>query len=297
MGRGKGRAFSNWNKDPFNISAFENNAAYTEYFLKLMDIAINRFKWNGLPDTVDERYLEMMLVQQGSAIFFYDEIFGYMGLGTAYQGNLDYYGVPEERQAIAANGDPFKTMDSTNSVLIFNNRLRTADSPLLYIYANRLWEIQREIETNTKQQKFTQVVICDEEERISMSNLMMKWQGNQPLVFGKKGINMDAFQTLNFNTPFVAEQLYNIKNSIYNEALTSLGIFNASNTNKRERLVSTEASSMNGAIERTRQSYLNARQQAAEQINRLFGLNVSVEFETDIPLSLDKPDETEGEEE
>lgn len=282
--KGKYSNFSRWNADPFNQTAFENNAAYTEYFLKILDIALNRFKWHGLPPSVDERYFEMMLTTQGSAIFFNDLNMGYLTLGAAYESNLNYYGVPTQRQAIAANGKPFINLDEKNSVLVFNNRLRTADSPIIYIYANRLWELQRQIETNAQMQKFTNIIVCSQEERLSMEQLMMKWKGNQPIVYATKGLNMDNFKTLNFETPFVANQILEIKQAIYNEALTSLGVFNSYN-NKRERLTSTESISMNGAIELTRQSYLNARQKAAEEINAMFGLNISVEFNTDILLA------------
>lgn len=283
--KGNGQLFKRWNNDPFNQTAFENNAAYTEYFLKILDIAINRFKWHNLPESVDERYLELMLITQGSAVFFEDSDLGFVALGASYQGDLDYYGIPKERQAIAANGKPFLSLDMTNSVLVFNNRLRTADSPIIYIYANRLWEIQRSIETNAAMQKFSNIVLCSQEERLSFQNVMKEWQGNQPLIFASNALNMDAFKTINFDTPFVAKDLLDIKNAIYSEALTALGVYNSGGVEKRERMITGEVMAMNGAIELTRQSYLNARQQACDEINRIFGLNLSVEFNSNISLA------------
>ena len=136
--------------DGFLSSGVKNKAAYNEYFLRLVDLAINRFKYTGMPDSVDVRYLELMLCLYGNAIFFKDEYKGFMGLGTSYQGWLNDYGVPRERQAIAANGQPFINLNETNSVLMFNNRLRTPDLYIITIYSNRLWDIQRSIDTNTK---------------------------------------------------------------------------------------------------------------------------------------------------
>lgn len=275
----------------FRSSAGQNKNAFNEYYLRLVDMAINRFKWYGLPDSVDERYLELMLCLYGNAVFFKDETKGFMALGTSYQGYLDDYGVPKQRQAIAANGEPFINLDEGNSVLIFNNRLRTPDTPIINIYAQRLWDLQSSVDSNTKLQKFPVIVRCDDKERNTFVNLIKKYSGNELFLWTTKSLNTDNIQVLNLNIPYVADKLTMTKHEIFNEALTALGITNGI-TDKKERVIGDEITAGYGAVEMQRKSGINARKQACEKINRMFPeLNISVEFDSDIPIYPEKPEE------
>lgn len=283
--------------DGFLSSGVKNKAAYNEYFLRLVDLAINRFKYTGMPDSVDVRYLELMLCLYGNAIFFKDEYKGFMGLGTSYQGWLNDYGVPRERQAIAANGQPFINLNETNSVLMFNNRLRTPDLYLITLYSERLWDIQRSIDTNTHLQKFPVLVRCDEKERMTYQNLMKQYSGNEVFIWGTKNLEAGQVEAINLNVPFVANDLLKVKHDVFNEALTALGIVNGS-TDKRERLVADEARSTYGAVEMSRKSALNARKQACAEINRMWPeLNIDVEFDSEIPISVEAETAERGVEE
>ena len=77
--------------------------------------------------------------------------------------------------------------------------------------------------------------------------------------------------------PYVCDKLYTLKTQIWNEALTYLGISNVS-FQKRERLISDEVMRSMGGTMASRFSRLEARRQAAAQINKMFGLNISVDF-------------------
>ena len=57
-----------------------------------------------------------------------------------------------------------------------------------------------------------------------------------------------------------------------------LGVPNVS-IEKGERLIKDEVNQQNGGIFASRNSRLKARKQACEQINRLYGLNMSVEYD------------------
>ena len=66
------------------------------------------------------------------------------------------------------------------------------------------------------------------------------------------------------------------KRRIWNEAMTFLGVKN-NGAEKRERLVAEEADGSDD-VEAMRFVMLNARQQACNQINEMFGLDISVDF-------------------
>lgn len=67
-------------KTVFGDSALNNNFSWRFYFTRLMELAISTFEWENLPDTCDERYMELSLFNEGSAVFFKDEELGYLAL-------------------------------------------------------------------------------------------------------------------------------------------------------------------------------------------------------------------------
>ena len=58
---------------------------------------------------------------------------------------------------------------------------------------------------------------------------------------------------------------------------TEIGIPNA-NTEKKERMLSDEVNRMQGGVFASRYSATEARKQACIEINKMFGLNIDVEF-------------------
>jgi hypothetical protein len=62
---------------------------------------------------------------------------------------------------------------------------------------------------------------------------------------------------------------------ILNEVFTDFGINNA-NMDKRERMVANEVEANNEQVKASEDVLLKAREEACKNINRIFGLNISV---------------------
>lgn len=270
MGRAKRE---NWE------SALLNNRTYLQYYNRLLELAINMYEWKNLPETVDERFLELTLFSDGMAVFFRDDILGDLCLQCMIGGNLDVYRIPIERTAYATNGYQMR-LNNTNSVIIFNNYTHTNSMLDIEMFARRLYEIDRTIDVNVKAQKTPVLIRATENQRLTLKNLYMQYDGNEPFIFGDKNLDMDGVKALKTDAPYVADKLNILKRQIWNEALTYLGIEN-SNTEKKERLVSDEVTTNLGGVEAQRFCRLNARRQAAKQINKMFGLNIQVDFRQD----------------
>lgn len=257
-------------------SALLNNRTYLQYYYRLLELAINMYEWKNLPPSVDERFLELTLFSEGMAVFFRDEVLGELCLQCMIGGQLDVYRIPIERTAYATNGYQAR-LDGTNSVIIFNNYTHTNSMLDIEMYARRLYEIERTIDVNVKAQKTPLIIRATENQRLTIKNLYMQYDGNEPFIFGDKNLDMDGIKVLKTDAPYVADKLNILKRQIWNEALTYLGIEN-SNTEKKERLVSDEVTTNLGGVEAQRFCRLNARRQAAKKINEMFGLNISVDF-------------------
>lgn len=285
MGRGKK---AKWE------SALLNNRTYLQYYNRLLELAINMYEWKNLPDTVDERFLELTLFADGMAVYFRDEILGDLCLQTMIGGNLDVYRIPMERTAYAANGYQVR-LDPANSVIIFNNYTHTNSMLDIEMYARRLYNIERTIDVNVNAQKTPVMVIGSEAQRLTLKNLMMQYDGNEPFIYGDDKLNVNALGVLRLDAPYVADKLNILKRQIWNEALTYLGIEN-SNTEKKERLVTDEITSNLGGVEAQRFCRLNARRKAADQINAMFGTNITVGFREENKVKyFDKAEDEEKE--
>ena len=277
------RLTRNGNDREFWESAKFNNGTFFTYYNRLVELSVAMFKWNGLPDTVDPRYLELALYTDGHVVFFEDDILGHLALRCAVGGGFNVYNVPISRNVITSNGY-HRQLDINDSVLIYNNFLRQPSFPTVQEFACRLYGLDRTIDVNVNAQKTPIMIVTSERQRLTMQNVYMKYEGNQPVIFANDNVNPDALKVLQTGAPFVADKLYQLKTQIWNEALTYLGITNL-NISKRERLISDEVARYQGGTIACRMSRLKARQQAADQINKMFGLNISVEYDETVEES------------
>ena len=271
MGKIKDREF--WE------SASMNNFTFRQYYNRLTELSISMFEWINLPDTVDPRFLELALFGDGMAIFFEDEDIGYLALRTMIGGHLDVYNIPFYRTAYASNGYNRK-LDPDNSVIIFNNALRTNSRLDVEMYSKRLYNLDRAIDVNANAQKTPILIKCDEKQRLTLKNLYKQYDGNEPVIMGDDALNANSLTVLKTDAPYVADRLYQLKTQLWNEAMTYLGISNI-NVQKKERMISDEVMRNMGGTIASRYSRLNARRQACEQINRMFGLNIDCQFRED----------------
>lgn len=264
----------------FDESAILNNTNYQIYLDRLFELAISVFEWQNLPDTVDERFLEYVLNMDGKAVFFKDEEMGYLALQCAYAGGFDVYREPLKVRAYAVNGYN-RTMDNqTECVLIWNNKLRKSTMPVLMNYATQLWDLDRTCYVNLRAQKTPILVIAPEHDRLTMKNLYKEIDGNSPVIYGDKNLDYENIKAINTGAPFIADQVYSQKVQIWNEALSYLGI-SSINSAKKERMVTDEVIRNMGATVMSRYSRLDMRKRACEEINKLFGTDIWVEFKED----------------
>lgn len=271
MGRKKDRDF--WE------SAGMNTGTFRQYYNRLVELALSMFEWKNLPDTVDQRFLELCLFTDGQVVFFNDPDLGYLTLQNACNGNFNVYRIPVKRRAYAVNGYQ-RDLDDKNSVIIFNNYLHTNSQLDATMYARRLSELDRAIDVNANAQKTPVLIKCDETQKLIMQNLYMQYQGNMPFIFADKSLNTNALTVLKTDAPYVCDKLYTLKTQIWNEALTYLGISNI-NIQKKERLITDEVTRNQGGTIASRYSRLNARRDACKQINAMFGLDIWCDYRED----------------
>lgn len=299
--------------DPFMNNPVRNKQALTErmYIRVLTELSCNRFKWEGLPAEVDERFLELTLFRQSLAVFFKDtaEIVaankGNLGSrnvaatdrffamrGTGF-GNVNMYDNPTQFRVLG-NGHMERHLTARQCVPIWSNYLRVPDWDIVTLYAAKLAQVDRTIEINLDQMRLSYIMAVPENQRLSWTNIMRQHSEGQPIIWGTDAMDIESV-IQSFPMTIEKDQVLNlqlVKAKLWNECMTLLGINNA-NQDKKERLVSGEVDANNGQVMASRSVALTARRQAAEQINKMFKLNVRVEWNEDSGVPTSPGDLTE----
>lgn len=269
-------------KTNFDNSLADNMETYYYYIDRLTELSISMFEWVNLPDTVDERFMEMTLFQNGCAVFFKDDVLGELVLPVAINGGFNVYKIPLRRRAYSVNGYQNPDLDINNSVIIYNNMIRTNSIRPVKMYARRLWDLDRSIDVNARAQKTPVLLQGSEQQRLTLLNTYKEVDGNSPVIMADKDFDLrnGAISCINTEAPYVADKLYQLKTQIWNEALTYLGISNL-NIQKKERLVADEVVRNLGGTIASRYSRLESRRKAAEAINKMFGTEIEVNYRED----------------
>lgn len=264
----------------FHNTLMANGATYVQYYNRLMELSMAMFEWKNLPDTVDARYLELGLFSSGCMVFFKDDVIGELALNMTYQGGFDIYGEPTKRRAYSRYNQFQTTLDKDNSVIIWNNMLRTNSALDVQMFAYRLYNLDRIVDINANAQKTPVLITCDEKQKLTMKNLYLQYEGNYPVIFGDSNLDIKSLSVLKTDAPFVSDKIYDLKVKIWNEALTYLGISNI-NTTKKERMITDEVIRNQGGTIASRYSRLESRRIAVKKINKMFGLNITVDYRED----------------
>lgn len=266
----------------FYDSLFDALSYQSFYRDRLTDIALSCVKWKNLPEEIDPRFLEWCLFYDGMAIFFKDDITEkFVCIQVMPSGQFNMYRIPKERTAYAVNGYQNSDLNENNSVIIYNNLLRKPSVQDIEIYAKKLTNIDLTLNVNVNAQKTPIAIICDETQRLTFQQLYQNYAGNMPFIFGDKGLNLDNVKSINTQADYKGEELNKLKTDIWNEALTYLGVSNVQ-YQKKERINTEEINRSMGGAFASRRSRIKARQNAVEEINKMFGLSIDVDFEDEV---------------
>lgn len=253
-------------------------SAFADYFHRLKNLAVTMFKWENLPNSVNERYLEWALFIYGKAVFFEHPTRGFMCLNGVLEG-LNFYNDPLRIRPISPV-ESFSSIPADECVLIRNTPDMYPTFLTTVRYAKSLYDIDASIDVNVAAQKTPILILTDVKQKMSAQAMYQKYSGNTPVIYGMKGtFDPNSFQVLRTDAPFVAGQLQDIKITKYNEYLSFLGI--GMSDEKRERRITGEIEPFRQQANALANIGLSQRKHACKLINDLWGLNVDVRLATE----------------
>lgn len=250
------------------------------WVMKLTALALTRRTWEGLPEEIDERYLEKTLLTRGSAII-YSKDESPIAQAMSFESGFDAQENIPERSAWGADGTNENNLTDLDSVIIYDNSLRTPVYSELLQYARDLAKHDLEIMRNVHLQNSFFMLLVPREMKADGERLMRNMGMGVPGMLAADDEILKNIEPKTLSTgvaPLMAD-LNESKDHLYNEACAFLGIDYVP-FEKKERLVTAEAEMAGDIIERQREFFLFEAEKACERMHDVFGWNVSVKWNT-----------------
>ena len=281
----------------FTDTLLINDKTYMDYLNRFKKIALSVFEWVNLPESMNARWLERCLYYNGQACLLKDKKYGFINTNCSSAGKINIYGLPtdlqcysfeyQQKRQIYTGLTGIDGQEYKDAILVLNDWEGVPTAGTMDLFAYRLYEAERTCDVNVKAQKTPVMLVVDEKQRLLMENLYSQYDGNQPFIFGDKSqLSEEMLRSISTNAPVVFDKLTDYKKEIWNEALTFLGVNNLM-IEKKQRMITDEASSNNELINLNLMSFLAPRLEACRQFNELFGLTgtnkeISVRVRSDL---------------
>lgn len=257
---------------------------------RLYLVAMSVFEWKNLPPSIDPLFLERNLITHGSLVFFKDEDMKesltddsgvYWVMKYMFTQYRDVYGNPIQRRAYADHGVPYrKELNNKDSVIIYDNILRTQFDDIIYDFAKQLANVKAVIDSNLDKQKMPYLVAGTDELKDQLNTFFDQKSYNKEYFIIKPNMIdelKEALQVVPLNVDLIVDKLNDYYDALWNEFMIFVGI-GTNVSPKRERLVSSEVESVNEQSSVFAQARLKARKRACEQINLMFNLSIEVDY-------------------
>ena len=270
-----------------------NYDTFMNMYRRMAKIVLSMFTYENLPSSMDQRFLEKCLYEDGQASILYDKDKKLVvNTRCADNGEINQYELPTKincfsvnfrADRIVYNGIIEESLNKeTQAVLMLNDEERLPSWVYVFEYAERLADAQKTIDINVRAQRTPILILGSKKQKNSLENMYAQYDGYKPVIMGDEDyLSQDSIKAVNTGAPYVADKIQNLKKEIWNEFLGTFGINNI-NVEKKERLISAESDSNNEVTNYALKSYFDARKKAVKQINELFGTNIEVKINADL---------------
>ena len=268
--------------------------AYAEKWrVFLMKLALGRFEWINLPDSVSPRFLEKTLLMQSRGIFFIgrnedsleEEL---LATPVIPQGPPDLYDNWNSYKAQGGNGRIMPIPDG-EGVMIYDSMSRFSVWNTIEIAVNELTQVDMQQMANLRQQRELGMVSVPESSKQDATRVLTALEMNDEYIVVEeefeKTVKPGIFMT---GADYKQDKFHEDRTAKLNGIYLQLGIDHVP-FEKQAHMLETETEKSTDAVMRVRDDLLNARLEAIEEVNRRWGTKISVEWNSG--------DETESTEE
>ena len=261
--------------------------AYICYFLDRLQ---SMFKWSGLPDTIPQKWLESYLLVDGQcAVINTDK--GLFATNGGMGADPNEYYIPTKYivtnpwlpEGSSAGKQYIIDGDEKNAVLVRNDIYTVGLMPLLVKYCTQMVENDITMSIADIWARASVAMSAADDQTRESAELWLKRLrkgelgviGEAPFLAGNQNesLRTNPIGTVAGTLTDLIEYHQYLKAGLYNE----IGL-NSNYNMKREAIMSNETKLNDDALHPLIDTMLACRKEAAEEINKLFGTNISVEF-------------------
>lgn len=277
-----------------NMHVYRTQLIQRMYVRLLVEMATGRFKWEGVPEYIDQRFIEMELFRSALVVFHLHKPTGKFIVSKATpEGTPNIYDNPTSFR-VYGNGTTYlnTSVRRKYAVPIWANHLRQPDSDIVQVYAHKLANLERTIEINVNNARQPKLLTGTQNQKLSLLNIARQYDEGAPVIQVSNQFNAgEMLQTLDLSVhPDTVEKLDILQTRIWSRCMGLLGIDNA-NQDKKERLVASEVDANAQQVHAIKRMNLNERERACDRINKKFSLNIGVSYWVDEePQSVAGPD-------
>lgn len=256
--------------------AIENWHLYRYYYERLVNIALSQFQWVGLPDTCDRLYFERMLLFRGKAAMYTPKGTDFW-LTTDYvlRGKLSVYDYPTEIIGVGGGGNTNIEVDPDKWRILFDNMTREPLITKIDLYAKLLYETHQTIRSNLKHQNTPYIVACNRNKLATFRAFFKKVFSYDPVIETNQALDIqNSVVKIDLGVEFKGNELYQLLQSIWREALSMLGI--SYQSTKKERLLEGELQMNQQGDLVSLNSRLMNREEFCDKMNKAYGTGLSV---------------------
>lgn len=293
--------------------------AYIRYYLNRLQ---SMFKWEGLPDTIPARWLESYLLVDGYCCVINTDK-GLIATNGGIGADPNEYYIPTKfivsnpyipDEYSAGRNYTVNTLDGSDDAVFVRNDIYTIGlMPMLVKYCSQMVENDISMNIADIMARATAALSAADDQTKASAEQWLK-----DIIKGKVGIIGEtpflvANQEQSLRTNPIGTVAGTLTDLIEYHQYLKAGLFNEiglnSNYNmKREAINSNESQLNDDALHPFIDTMLECRKEAAEQINKMFGTSITVEFnsaweenekENDLMLdqmenAAEQPDQSEG---
>src|SRR6187431_1418965 len=239
---------------PFNSSPSIEHERMVQRNIErnISELAVNRFKWEGLPDSIDPRFLEVSMLLNGLVIFYwddeYDKLLAVKASATGYVNFMDWpvaYTIigpgsrindiggqttfmPKQLAGFIPMADAKPDKTRKQGVPVWPNYFRQSDLDTIQIYASRLATTDITLEINTRNARQNKVVASTANTQLTMVNIARQMDEGVNVIQPKDAAMMDAITAVDLGiNPDLFDKLGVIRTKWWNDCMGLLGINNA----------------------------------------------------------------------
>lgn len=276
----------------------ENEEIMAVLSANYQNMAQSVFKWENLPKNIPTIFPEKWLYQNGMCVMFkIEETDEFAILPVAYGSvKLNIYGYPAEWRPYAVGSsvqaDNIRKMilNEDNSVLIWNDPERRPTQPFIDYLVKKMVMVDDTIDINVLMQRTPFIFKGNQNNILTAKNMMALISGGENVIY-KDEYDTVAVDVIQTGVPFVSDKLMDIYLEYDNRILSYLGVDNLP-VEKQERMLTGETEANDEKLYLIRDARLKMRNEAVEKINKMWGLNVKVDYndkfrDTDTQTMLD----------